>query len=110
MFEQISEKLPRYSRQFDLISNRSRSRQEGFAVGHWKWEDKKWDSYYTALAKSLAYVYQDILSFCQDTCSILPRQGLGEPTSSFFSFGFKLTISSKAPEIEAVHSKSMDTY
>ena len=77
MFAQISEKLPRYSRQFDLISDRGRRREEDRGAGHWKWLDTKWDSYYISLAKSLGYVYQDILVFCQDACSILPRQGLG---------------------------------
>ena len=88
MFKQLSEKLPGYSRQFDLISDRGKRRQDDNAIGYWKWEDSKWDSYYISLAKSLAYVYQDVLSFCQDACSILPQRGLGEPTPSIIVLGF----------------------
>jgi hypothetical protein len=78
MFAQISEKLPRYSRQFDLISDRGQKRRHGSSPGpsSRKAEDK-WESYHISLAKSLAYVYQDIMCFCHDACSILPRQGLG---------------------------------
>lgn len=76
MFEQMSEKLPRYSRQFDLISDRGRTHQGDGE--HWRWQDPKWNAYYISLAKSLGYVYKDILIFCQDACAILPRHGLGK--------------------------------
>lgn len=85
MLGQISNKLPQYSRQYNLIRDRA-SRRKAIRCGQrisdqeaksWEEEDKKWGPYYTSLAKSLSFVYTDIMWFCGHACRILPRNGLG---------------------------------
>lgn len=85
MLSQISDKLPQYSRQYNLIQDRAMRREaimsrQGVSnevAEEWEEEDKKWRPYYVSLAKSLSFVYTDIMWFCSHACRILPRNGLG---------------------------------
>jgi len=85
MLAQISHKLPQYSRQYNLIRDRAERRRaitckleisEDEAKA-WNEELEIWDPYYVSLAKSLSFVYTDVMWFCGHASQILPRHGLG---------------------------------